>query len=105
MIFFIPLRLLRLLRVILGAFLFRYLRELQSEVILDLRRKKIITGAIFLFVLQLAGKIIKFFQPDRFSFFSYSFRTLFFLRIIRGQLILPTLMRRGKNIFTQVDNG
>ena len=105
MIFFIPLRLLRLLRVILGAFLFRYLRELQSEVILDLRRKKIITGAIFLFVLQLAGKIIKFFQPDHFSFFSYSFRTLFFLRIIRGQLILPTLMRRGKNIFTQVDNG
>lgn len=98
-LFFLPLRILRILRIILGAFLSRQLGDLQREVLIDDIRKKIIAGAIFFLVLLLS--YFSFTPPHP----SYRIRRLLFLRVIRGQLCLPFLINRRKKIFSQVENG
>jgi len=101
LLFFLPLRFLRLLRVLLGAFLSSQIGDFQGEVIIDLVRKKAITGSIFFLLLFFGVGQIR----ASSSFLSLGLRSLFFLSIIRGQLSLPFLIKRGKNIFCYVDRG
>lgn len=118
--FYVPIIGLRVLRIRVGAFLSRKIRDMQGEVWLDKIRKLLIMGVI---ILVITKAILKFSERIFFSklkifrrkvkeihrnlqhVYRLRFRSLFFLRKIRGQLILPFLNIFGKKIFSRAENG